>query len=797
MNYFEQIKNNKNNQFKILCLISILEIIIFLVLTILIPSDSKNAFLLGFSKSRWALIGLHFVILLIISSLYLFSEKIVSLVSNVLDHKNSQLILEMVLILLGFLIWIVLWLPIERSFLYTAFYVRVKPLLLNTLIIGFQFGLFFFIGRYSDLFKNAIRTCKNYCKRILFSIAVLAGLLVIFLLLSGIKIPVGENEFYISAGTPISSFQFILGFFIFLVFWRLESLIIQTKKQQRWISRIIFLVIWIGAIFVWVSNPLACEADRIGPFAPNYVCYPEINDAGFSVGSQYITLGEGIYNHWPYDKPFYMTFLAIGQVLFGPRIDQYLIFQIITFAFLPALLFLIGKKFSNISSGLFMALMMILIESNSITYFTEFDTVNVKLENSEHITALLLIIVFLILFAWFQKGKNPYLLFLAGGMLGAASLTRMNAFFVILAIALLLILVERKDFKQMIRRPIMLGLGFLLVFSPWLFMAKTAEGQNLYFVKIKQVIDTRYASENDEDFSKDDSQVVKENHGNESISKEGVFDNLIGIAAHITNNQILTLAKLPISYRLSSLENVSKHPIFSFNENVPIWKRQVNISYWVFILGNLFFVCMGAGFAWKRFKWAGLLPLLIQAAYHIGNGFAQTSGGRYLIPVFWVTLLYFVLGIFVLVFKLAEFVYNIELEGNLGTIDFENSKHILSEKWKNFAAVLCVIALACVVPFTELVPSQLPDEVNLSSTEQIMNILRNEGVDIEENSLLIIEGAAFHPMIYNSPNYEQSQSVFELMLLGDEHFYLVYAPDFKPENQFSDRKPCDCRRLSI
>jgi hypothetical protein len=55
---------------------------------------------------------------------------------------------------------------------------------------------------------------------------------------------------------------------------------------------------------------------------------------------------------------------------------------------------------------------------------------------------------------------------------------------------------------------------------------------------------------------------------------------------------------------------------------------------------------LGITIAWNQHRLIGLVPLAIFVVYNLSNGFARTSGGRYIVPVDWILTLYFLMGVF-------------------------------------------------------------------------------------------------------------------------------------------------------
>jgi hypothetical protein len=63
------------------------------------------------------------------------------------------------------------------------------------------------------------------------------------------------------------------------------------------------------------------------------------------------------------------------------------------------------------------------------------------------------------------------------------------------------------------------------------------------------------------------------------------------------------------------------------------------------LIVSLFVTGLGIGAAYQRLRWRGLVPLAVFLAYHLANAFARTSGGRYLVPVDWILVCYYALGL--------------------------------------------------------------------------------------------------------------------------------------------------------
>jgi len=75
----------------------------------------------------------------------------------------------------------------------------------------------------------------------------------------------------------------------------------------------------------------------------------------------------------------------------------------------------------------------------------------------------------------------------------------------------------------------------------------------------------------------------------------------------------------------------------------------MNAAQGFLIFLDLCLLAIGIGGCWRRWKLAGLMPLITFLAYSLGTAIARTSGGRYIVPMDWVIHLYYGFGLLQLV----------------------------------------------------------------------------------------------------------------------------------------------------
>jgi len=131
-------------------------------------------------------------------------------------------------------------------------------------------------------------------------------------------------------------------------------------------------------------------------------------------------------------------------------------------------------------------------------------------------------------------------------------------------------------------------------------------------------------------------------------------------AAHYLNSQMQHLLILPATWRgFDSLTAFLGHRSFEqfqfdccsavgYIRRLPYWPKwpgNFALQSLIPILLNIFILAVGIQTAWNRHRWLGLFPLMSSLVYLAANAAFRNSGGRYILPVDWVTLAYFSIGL--------------------------------------------------------------------------------------------------------------------------------------------------------
>ena len=358
---------------------------------------------------------------------------------------------------------------------------------------------------------------------------------------------------------------------------------------------------------------------------------------------------------------------------------------------------------------------------------------------------------------------------------------------------------------------LLFALAFTLAFSPWFSSATDKYGKNHYFTKIEEVIGSRFSSQQE-----DGAQVIPTEPATETQAPSieatpepttsgtaaeeellryelGEIDKagLSGVFYHFFNNIYTGLAKLPTTLVLHPIEEQVNGRIWTFTEAQPSWRTSLRVENLVAITTQPRAGAHRRLAAWKRFGVAGLTGIIIQVGYYAGNAFSQTSGGRYLEPVFWILIVYYCLGIYTLtMLGIRAFTRNEEVaeqEGEYATVP-EMIPQRKERKWVNPVLLAGFLLIGMVLPALDLIPAELPDETDPRSKRLLSMRLSQRGLVTEEqwNSFLqdpnriIIQGSAYHPRYYRSDFYRPGNLSFELMLLSKDHVLVGYSPRMIP-----------------
>lgn len=742
--------------------------------TAAIPGAKNGWLLFGLSPVRLALVFIIVLIACLLLWMVLRPKPFLRLLSKLDFKPGFQTAFGVTLLCFATLFWITLWMPSGNLVSFSDEFTRLRPLLLLIETIGLAWLLFF---NWHILREHW--TLPALPRKWLVPVICLLGSGLAFLTVKLTAQAVTTGSITETPGTPITPLQLVLCLFVFGLVRLLTAGKNGEKTQNKVIGIAIFVGIWAATAAIWALTPFPCGVDRPGPYPPFGNCYPQVKDAVYSIGSHYITLGQGVFNHWPTDKPFYMLFLAAGQWLFGPEIAKYLLFQVIVVAAAPAILYLLVRRMVGSAAAFSAALLLVFSGANAIRLNASLGTVNVWFENTEGLTGLLVLLIGLSLFKFFAEGQKLHLLLFTGGLLGLAALTRMNPVFILPVLLITLVVVFWKQRRKLFLSLAVLLLGFCIVFLPWAASARDANGANFYWSKIENILHARYNAKSSLPFDRVTGNSLALPLPIHTPDDENSGGSLL---FHFANNELSSLLKLPVNLSLLSLADVTHQLQWKNAADSSFFSGKLSVVNVILLLTNLAVVLAGVWWACKHWKVAGAVPLLLQVGYNLGNAAAQTSGGRYLEPSFWVTLLYFLLGISAIVSAMTKANDPLPIPQTVPAAESPKSRQQIEWGW----TLALLIFLGALLPLTNLVPDRLATSDSQDALARARKALVNSGTmtpaefkALMSNPRIVVgEGYMYHMRFYDSPVYPGETPGLEMMILGKDYTYVSYSPRF-------------------
>lgn len=492
-------------------------------------------------------------------------------------------------------------------------------------------------------------------------------LISVFVLVTGIgRTP--DERFWNVAGVPVLLNQFVL---VILLAYLVDFLsdFIKPKTQSTshlvpiLLDLVVCIVIWAGAAFLWTQAPFSNSFFAEGPFPPNDDFYPYSDAALTDLGGQYMLIGEGL--EYPYftEKPLYSMFLGLLHLFAGQNYLDTTTWQIAIFACFPVLLYILGVKFGNRFLGTSLALFAAVKEYNAIFSTFKISVSNSRLYLSEFPMAICMVALAISLFFWFSRsGKNKVWILVSGGVLGISSLIRSNPILLLPCIIVFSFFAYKWDWKRIGRSLVLFLAGFLFVVAPWTIYNQVTYGTNPYAYKIKAVIQTRFLDEPQDPAPTGNgisdefllgkkyteapkvlpSAIAQINSGQKVDQADSETSTWKIVAGHFLNNEVKALFILP--FQLYPLELTPVLDSVYWDEPV-IWQGELPLGTLLATITNTAVIAIGIAYAWNKFQYTGLIPLVINIGYYLSNALGRTSGSRYLLPVDWTVYFYFLLGI--------------------------------------------------------------------------------------------------------------------------------------------------------
>lgn len=736
-----------------------------------IPSDPKNQLFFGLSASRLMLLGLAMVLILvpIVLAWIAYRQPNRFSVEQTIARPGRFFLFEMVLSSAALALWAGVFYyqnythPIRVVERYSAYYERIFPFLLGlffeclVLFIGLlilQRGLHWEpLAKEKRLWQISTWIC----------FAILA--LLLFMNTTGIGLE-PDKAGWGSPGVPLLFYQVLLAWVAGLSVFLLQFIRPGSRfKRYPAMDLLICLVLWLAAVFFWMEQDVQRSYFSPSPVPPNEEIYP-YSDAGYyDYNAQSLLLGYGFMNGQVVPRPLYILMLAGFHAIAGQGYEQTIFIQTLVLALLPVLLYLLGKELHSPALGLALGILVIVREVNSIVATPWVEVSHSKLYMADLPTTLAVIALAWLTVRWFKDRPASWSRgLLVGGGLGVAALLRTQALLLLPAILFAAAWLYWKNWKQLINAGLAILLGLGLVLSPWLIRNWQKTGRLVFDDPVtqnalvaqrysfdEQAMPLRQTGESEEAYAQRLSADIRQF----LLANPTVVARFV--SGHFINNLVSTALVLPTQFSIDQSCNTSR-------VCEPFWISligKMSPGSQVLLVLNLLVVAFGLAASWRRWKVAGLIPVLFLLAYSLSNAVARNSARRYILPVDWVGYFYLLIGALeiagwaAILFGARTDIMNIGIAPEPG----KSKSFTWSKEWIRIAlAAVCLLAIGLSLPLAELLGS--PEFTPSSKADLVQQLVDDpttaslsispEGLEsfASQEQVVALQGRAFYPRFY-------------------------------------------------
>ncbi len=623
-------------------LLTIAEGIIAFVNLVLIPSEEVGG-LLGFSLTRLAfMLGLVASVVFLAVLLFLswrkkaWREKWLNPQVNVRYYILLTMAATAGALIAGGGLFLLRYYNPERLL---PLFIRARPLLFFLMLFCAQLSLWLLV------LKNGVRLSAFSSRKGVYiaTLIILAVLLTIWGIVALTRLGLNPDPgYWAEPGVPLLGWQvalaIICGWLILLI-----GLSEWIERHIRFFDGLLGMGLWGIAVSVWMSVPLSVlNSSFYAPIIPPYKQPFPYSDAGmYDYLARGLLLGNGFIGTIP-PRPLYIVFLAGLHRLFGNDYGRVIFGQTFVLAFLPVVLFFLGKRLHSRAAGFTVGLLAIFRELTTLWVSSATRVSNSKLLLSDLPTTLAISAFLLFAIHWFSKKEKRHLnSFLAGGFFGLLLLLRTQSMFLIPGLVLVGLLSFRCSWKQWLFNALVFSIGVSLSIFPWL-------GRNWQLTGSPTLEDPTQVKVLASLYTSADLNYAGQSFANSSVGEavKVIIDVSLhrsgDVAGFITNhfmaNEIDTLLVLPLVEKFDGL----LAPINTYWLN---WNGSLANYNVLLLFGYLILIAVGLAAAWKRLRWVGWFPLVFTVFYALSDGVGRISGWRYILPVDWVGYFYFGIGV--------------------------------------------------------------------------------------------------------------------------------------------------------
>jgi len=613
------------------------------------PSEPGSAVFLGFSFLRLILMLVVFSLLLILLALLFGSLRNSwqpGAIESFFVKLSNQKWIFWILISWMAISYILLFLPDDKLGSLAPYRERLFPVLLWFAVLSIQFG--FVVLYFRGINADAIRAYRGILLSSLVAL-LLYGLLLMAIALTRIGLT-PDKVYWQAPGAPILLHQIFLAALAGALFYLfLEH---TSFGQSTKLDLLVFLGIWGFASLVWLNQPADFTWFSWKPTPPNYQSYPFSDSLLYDGVAREFLIGKPIPSDF-WAKPVYSLFLAVLHLFARGNYSLLISLQVIFLALIPAIAYLLAKRLDARPAGLVLALLLILREHNALALSNVIQVSHTKLILSDIFAMGWMVLLLWLFFHWVENpGGRRVMPLVLGGIFGLLVLTRGHPI-VLLPFLLFAVFVVPVSKSRLRWEVVALTfLGFAIAFLPWLWRNYELTGK-LTFRYSDTLHNAAYSSVYTSSPSGFGSESLPPRHLGESDSAYGTRlqaqavkfvmehpDQVVKfVSDHYFHNLIHSYIYLPYSFQIEEVrEYVKTQPFWSG------WMGDLSVEESILLFINLGMIALGLGTLWKKYKHLAFVPLFLGIGYNLSASAGRVSGWRFILPVDWITLIYYAIG---------------------------------------------------------------------------------------------------------------------------------------------------------
>jgi len=511
------------------------------------------------------------------------------------------------------------------------------------------------------------------------------------------------SEYWYEMGVPVLETHLLLAWSLTAAGRKGAEMLARRGRRfsPRTVDFALGLALYLLAALLWQQAPQRPTWFFTRPYPPNYQAYPASDALRYDSTAQNALIGEGLQteNQARTLRPLYTGLLAVLHAAVGPGYAETARAQALILALFAVLAYRLGCALHSRTAGVLLALLLALQGYTNIAYANLFTISHARLLMPDLPMAVLMAVFLLLTVRWQQTDvPRGHKALYSGAALGALLLVRPESTTAGAAALAAAFLQWKRQPRLWARQAAWFALGAALVTIPWVGRNWVRYGRPFFDSpepRVYEIIRRALEAPQREPPLPEASppptaapqgQAVPEGRRGLSAPPLPRPQNLLAASVqHYLNSEVQSFLALPATFRLPdtlvSFSYLYARDVRRYlqhrqepdsrrdlqrrlqRENTLFWEQccQVRgylrrLPWWPYWGGlprqaalplafNLLMVALGIGLAFRRWRWAGALPILVHAAYLGGNAVFQISGGRYIQPVNWVVMLYYAAGL--------------------------------------------------------------------------------------------------------------------------------------------------------